>query len=200
MQLISLLSKNYRNLSGIELELKSEVNFIVGENNLGKTNFLDLINTVFNKQGFELRDFFDPSKAIEVEVTIQLSQNEQGLFEDFFDPVDDALLHIIVVQDSIDEGIVFTHRDTKAIIPTAIIRRLTYVSYDSMRNPANELSFSKNRGSGKFLSHIVTEFLIKNGVREVNFVQHDKLETLLKNVNEQIGKIKFIKDFIDPDW
>lgn len=195
MRIISVMSNNYRNLNGIKLDLNSDVNFIVGENNLGKTNFLDLMNIIFNKQGFESRDFFDSNQAIEVAVTIQLSQDEQGLFEDFFDPSDDTLFHFIVRQDGVDEGIVFTHRDTKAIIPTAMIRRLTYVGYDSMRNPANELNFSKNRGPGKFLNHIVIDFIRNNGVDEVNFIQHEKLAMLLTHINKRIEKIKFIKDF-----
>lgn len=38
---------NYRNLSGNKIKFENQVNFLIGENNIGKTNILELINTIF---------------------------------------------------------------------------------------------------------------------------------------------------------
>ena len=39
--------KNYRNLTGKKILFDSKINFLIGENNLGKTNILELIHRFF---------------------------------------------------------------------------------------------------------------------------------------------------------
>lgn len=41
--------ENYRNIDGIEIIFNPECNYIIGENNLGKSNFLSLLTTVCNE-------------------------------------------------------------------------------------------------------------------------------------------------------
>ena len=47
---ISLIS-NYRNLSGLSIKFNKSVNFIIGENNIGKTNILELSILSFVLEG-----------------------------------------------------------------------------------------------------------------------------------------------------
>lgn len=89
MRIICAKVHNYRNINHIEVAFNPECNYIIGENNLGKSNFLSLLNTVCNGKGFDERDFADPEKPIEVELDIKLLSNEQGFFGDNFSP-DDA--------------------------------------------------------------------------------------------------------------
>ena len=42
MKVTKLSVKNYKNLDDINIDLDDNCNFIVGENNLGKSNLLDL--------------------------------------------------------------------------------------------------------------------------------------------------------------
>lgn len=77
---------NYRNIDGIEVVLNPECNYIIGENNLGKSNFLAMLSTVCAGKGFEERDFFDPDKSIEIEIDIQLLPNEQVFLATIFVP------------------------------------------------------------------------------------------------------------------
>lgn len=64
--------ENYRNIDGIEVTFNSECNYIIGENNIGKINFLSLLTTICSGKGFDEKDFADPEKPIEVEVNIKL--------------------------------------------------------------------------------------------------------------------------------
>ena len=48
---------NYRNINGIEVTFNPECNYIIGENNLGKSNFVSLLATVCNGKGFDEKDF-----------------------------------------------------------------------------------------------------------------------------------------------
>ena len=47
MRISKLRIENYRNLDGVSISFDEDVNYIVGENNLGKTNALYLLNTFF---------------------------------------------------------------------------------------------------------------------------------------------------------
>ena len=94
MRISRVKVKNYRNIDGIEVFLNPECNYIIGENNLGKSNFLAMLSTVCAGKGFEERDFFDPDKSIEIEIDIQLLPNEQGFFGDNFCPEDASLIRI----------------------------------------------------------------------------------------------------------
>ena len=38
---------NYRNLSGKTIKFDKTMNFLIGENNIGKTNILELLNIFF---------------------------------------------------------------------------------------------------------------------------------------------------------
>jgi len=40
--------ENFRNLSGLEFNFNRELSFLVGENNIGKTNVLELLNSLYN--------------------------------------------------------------------------------------------------------------------------------------------------------
>lgn len=46
MRIICAKVHNYRNINHIEVAFNPACNYIIGENNLGKSNFLSLLNTV----------------------------------------------------------------------------------------------------------------------------------------------------------
>lgn len=47
MQLTYVEIQNYRNLGNLELSINSDINFIVGENNIGKSNFQKCLSNIF---------------------------------------------------------------------------------------------------------------------------------------------------------
>jgi putative ATP-dependent endonuclease of OLD family len=72
MRIAAVKASNYRNIDGISVCFNPDCNYIIGENNLGKSNFLSLLGTVCSGKGFDEKDFGDPEKAIEVEMDIKL--------------------------------------------------------------------------------------------------------------------------------
>ena len=85
MKIIKVEIKNYRNLDGVTIHFAHDCNFIVGENNLGKSNLLALFDILFSRRSFSDEDFKDNSKPIEVTLKVKLSDREIGHFEDLFD-------------------------------------------------------------------------------------------------------------------
>ncbi len=64
MRITYVKVNNYRNIGGIEITLNPECNYIIGENNLGKSNFLSLLATICSGKGFDEKDFDNPENTL----------------------------------------------------------------------------------------------------------------------------------------
>lgn len=60
--------KNYRNLRDVIIDFHHRINYFVGENAIGKSNFLDLLKILSSGWGFEEKDFFNPLEPIEIRI------------------------------------------------------------------------------------------------------------------------------------
>ncbi|MCS5694996.1 ATP-dependent nuclease [Desulfofundulus thermocisternus] len=187
--------KNYRNLDGIKVSFDPVINFLVGETNLGKSNLLKLLDTIFNRTSFNEADFSKCKKPIEISLKLTLDDVEIGLFEDLFDPHESKTINIIARQETIDDNIQFFHQESGTNIPPSSVRCLNYIYYDSLRNPANELTFDKRKGVGRFLNHIFNKFIEAEGIEEIDFINRNGMEKILKFINENLSKIKSFQEF-----
>lgn len=195
MRISRLEIKNYRNLDGVIIKFHPKMNFVIGENNLGKSNLLNLLNILFNKNSFSESDFLNRDEQICITFSLGLSDIEQGFFDDLFDPNDRENINILAIQESPDDVIEFQHQESGTSIPNSKVRCVNYINYDSLRNPSSELSFSKNRGVGKFLNHIIVKYLKAGSLQDSDFVITEKIDELLIEVNQSLHKIKSFKDF-----
>lgn len=75
---------NYRNLTGKRIKFNETLNFLIGENNIGKTNMLELINIFLSVGKFIESDFTDVMRPIRIRLRIKYSDEEVGYFEDKF--------------------------------------------------------------------------------------------------------------------
>jgi len=195
MKIKKLKIENFRNFDNIEILFDETCNFIVGENNLGKSNILNLLNIIFTKRAFVIDDFLDKTKPINIEFQLKLSDEEIGHFEDLFDLDDYSLINIISRQISPDDNIEFYHKETDTYISHPTIRSINYIFYDSLRNPISEINFDKRRGVGKFLTKIVKDYLFNKNITTENLINSDEIEDLLSDINSKLSKIKAIKDY-----
>lgn len=195
MKIIGTKISNYRNLNGSEIELCEKCNFIVGENNLGKSNYLQLFNIMFNSRGFSKDDFFVQDEPIEVEFRLQLEEAEIGLFDDLCDPSDEKKINLICRQVSADENMEFSHKESLTKIKPGVFRHLNFIYYDSLRNPSHEINFDRARGAGKFLSNLVKISMNTTGVNETEYINDLHINNLVTEINKSISKIKAFKDF-----
>ena len=195
MKLKTVEIKNYRNLDGIKLIFDPKINFLVGESNLGKSNFLALLNNIFNRTNFSENDFYDLNKPIEIFLTLTLGDNEIGMFEDLFDPNEHNNINVIIRQDTIDDNIQFFHKESGTNIHSSLVKCLNYIYYDSLRNPQNELTFDKRKGVGRFLNHIFNKYLEVTDIKDLDLIDKQGLSKLLEFINSKLNKIKFFQDF-----
>lgn len=195
MRLKNIEINNYRNLDGIKLIFGPVINFLVGETNLGKSNFLALLNTIFNRTSFNETDFSNLKKPIEISFKLTLDNIEIGLFEDLFDPDESDSIKITAKQETIDDNIEFFHEESGTNIPASSVKCLNYVYYDSLRNPSRELTFDKRKGVGRFLNHIFNKYLQREGIEDIDFIDPENLDKLLSFINENLSKIKPFNEF-----
>jgi len=195
MKIKHLTVDNYRNLNSIEITFEDSCNFIVGENNLGKSNLLNLLNTVFSRRAFGYDDFKNIKLPIRISLQLKLANDEIGHFEDLFDLEDYTIINITCTQISPDENIEFYHTETETYISPALIRCVNFIYYDSLRNPISEINFDKGRGVGRFLTNIVKGYLSEKELLAENFIVSKELEDLLLNINTKLSKIKTFKDY-----
>jgi len=153
---------NYRNLDGVKISLCEDSNFIVGENNVGKSNILSLLNTLFCYRSFNEDDFNDSAKPITIQLRLKLDDIEIGHFRDLFDATDYRSININCIQIGIDSEIEFSHLESKSYISPSFIRCINFVYYNSLRNPTTEINFDRGRGVGKFLNNLISQYLKDN--------------------------------------
>lgn len=194
MRIKELSVENYRNLNSATIALEESCNFIVGENNLGKSNILNLLNIIFTRRGFAYDDFSDANLPITVNVRIKLANDEIGHFEDLFDVDDYSYINIVCRQVSPDENMEFYHLETETYISPSLFKCLNFIYYDSLRNPISEISFDSSRGVGRFLSRMIKDYLSDKDINTNSLVDTEFTDDLLANVNTKLEKIKSFKD------
>lgn len=188
MKLRGMKLRNYRNLGEMKIVFSDDINYIVGENNIGKSNLLYAINKVFSGKSFEENDFQDKTQVIEIVIRLKLNDVEKGIFDDLTDPEDTDYINIKIVQVSPDEYLKYSHYETDEPISFHDIKRLLVINYDSLRNPKNELDFTKTKGAGTFLNYIVKRFIEQQeeGITYLNKSAIKRLEkyteSILKNI------------------
>lgn len=139
MRIDNITVKNYRNIDRINVVFNPKCNYIIGENNLGKSNFLSLLATVCSGKGFDEDDFFDSEKPIEIELSIRLCPNEQGFFGDAFSPEDASLLKIHYTQEINEAYPTIVSADSNESIHPRQMKKLNFLKYETTSTPSKEL-------------------------------------------------------------
>lgn len=188
--------KNYRNLDDFGICLNTGINFLVGETNLGKSNFLDLLYIVFVKGMFLPEDFCNEDYPIEIHLSLDFSDIELGCFEDYFDPNNSNSINIIAKQNAIDDPIRYYHEESLEEISIKKIRVLNYLRYDSLRTPKEELSFYGRKGVSRFLQFLVSQYLENNKEKVGAIVDKTAVGPIVAQINSTLNKIKVFNEFM----
>lgn len=192
MRISKISVSNFRNISGVDVVFNPQCNYIIGENNLGKSNFLSLLATICSGKGFEDDDFFDPEKPIEVSLTVKLKQEEQGFFGDSFSPDDSSLLNIRYTQSINDQYPAIICTDSNESIQLRQMRKLNFLTYQTTSIPGRELRLDTKKGTGLFISTIIERF-VNNTSND--FLNNEAVERLTSFINEHLEKIRSFRDY-----
>lgn len=199
MKIKNIKIENFRNLDQLAVDFSSTINYIVGENNIGKSNLLYCLNKIFNAKSFEKKDFKNIDKEIKINFTLSLNEDEIGIFDDLVDPQNSNIINIYACQENYEEYLKFYHKETDEPISNSIIRKTNVINYDSLRNPKNELDFSKTKGAGLFLNYIVGNYVDKKG-SNVSYLKKTAVEGLEKYTESTLKNLSVFERFnISPE-
>lgn len=201
MRISCVKVNNYRNIDGIEVTFNPECNYIIGENNIGKSNFLTLLATVCNGKSFDEKDFADSEKPIEVELDIKLLPNEQGFFGDNFSPEDASLLKIRYHQTIRDAYPTIVSADSNESISPKQLRKLNFLKYETTSVPSKELRLDTQKGAGLLISTIIERF---DDSAAYAFLDTTQVDRLMEFINGYLEKIRSFRDYsikatVSPD-
>lgn len=193
MKITNVKVSNYRNIDGIEVTFNPMCNYIIGENNLGKSNFISLLATVCSGKGFDESDFADPQKPIVIELNIELLPNEMGFFGDNFSPDDASLIKIRYQQSIRDASPTIICIDSNESIHPKQIRRINFFKYETTLVPSKELRLDNKKGIGLLVRTIIERFIADTAPA---FINNEQITNLLEYINnEYFAKIRSFKDY-----
>ena len=193
MKVKELYIDNYRNLSGLTIKFDSIMNFIIGNNGIGKSNLIELLDTIFNRNAFKEKDFFDTELKIQIHINIILEEYEIGYFDDLFEPENPNCIKIVASQEKPNGRIEFKHFYTDTPINYSKLRNLPCVYYNTT-NLTDEIDFSKNKNAGKFLNFVIEGYINNNDIKSDDIIKIDKISEITEYVDKCIKNIDVIKN------
>ena len=120
--------ENYRNLADVTLSFHNDINYFVGENSVGKSNFLDLLEIIMDCYGFIESDFTDVNKPIRIDFEISLGElNYKSMYT-----ADEGPTYRLRLEQVVQEVYPRLYRVTDAEIepmPLSMIRHALYVCH-----------------------------------------------------------------------
>lgn len=131
MRIVEVKIENYRNLDGVSVNFDEDVSYIVGENNLGKTNVLDLLNTIFNQAMISEEDFADIGKRSGAVVTLKMDEDELGMTGLSIDPMTGNTITVYAFADDPDSRIEFEVEGSGEKIPPSLMRSVHMFRYST---------------------------------------------------------------------
>ncbi len=124
--------ENYRTFRKLHLCFDSRGNYIVGDNNIGKSNLLSLLRTMTHGYGFMERDFMNPDHPIRICLT--LSAADEGT---------ENTAHICLTQHVREVVPHLTNGDTGQTLPLEYLRCLFYIGFPLENVPRKMLNEGK---------------------------------------------------------
>lgn len=120
--------ENYRNLADVTLSFHNDINYFVGENSVGKSNFLDVLEIIMDCHGFIESDFTDVNKPIRIDFEISLGElNYKSMYT-----ADEGPTYHLRLEQVVQEVYPRLYRVTDAEIepmPLSMIRHALYVCH-----------------------------------------------------------------------
>ena len=120
--------ENYRNLADVTLSFHNDINYFVGENSVGKSNFLDLLEIIMECHGFIESDFTDVNKPIRIDFEISLGElNYKSMYT-----ADEGPTYRLRLEQVVQEVYPRLYRVTDVEIepmPLSMIRHALYVCH-----------------------------------------------------------------------
>ena len=130
--------ENYRNLADVTLSFHNDINYVVGENAVGKSNFLDLLEIIMECHGFIESDFTDVNKPIRIDFEISLGElNYKSMYT-----ADEGPTYRLRLEQVVQEVYPRLYRVTDAGIEPMALSMIRHALYVCHRDTSEQELFS----------------------------------------------------------
>ena len=130
--------ENYRNLADVTLSFHNDINYFVGENAVGKSNFLDLLEIIMECHGFIESDFTDVNKPIRIDFEISLGElNFKSMYT-----ADEGPTYRLRLEQVVQEVYPRLYRVTDAGIEPMALSMIRHALYVCHRDTSEQELFS----------------------------------------------------------
>ena len=130
--------ENYRNLADVTLSFHNDINYFVGENAVGKSNFLDLLEIIMECHGFIESDFTDVNKPIRIDFEISLGElNYKSMYT-----ADEGPSYRLRLEQVVQEVYPRLYRVTDAGIEPMALSMIRHALYVCHRDTSEQELFS----------------------------------------------------------
>lgn len=195
MRISKLRIENYRNLDGVAISFDEDVTYIVGENNLGKTNVLDLLNTIFNQATIGEEDFADTEKRSGAVVTLKMDEDEIGISGPDIDPMTGNTITVCAFADDPDSRIEFVAEESGEKISPSFMRSVHMFRYSTASFNRGDLAFDGTRGVGRVLSKGIALYLDREGKEVSDFLDGNELEGLVSDLGTIVDDVPILSSY-----
>lgn len=193
MHIVNLTINNYRNLNGCVFVFGSDLNFVIGDNNVGKSNLLSLLETIFNAKAFEEEDFFDQTNKIEVKFGLKLLDGEIGFFGDNFSEDDSSLVNFKLSQGVDEPYPTLICTDTEETLSLKVLKKVHYINYSSSLNPSKELKTDGRGGASLLIKNIISKYAEEIGY--FSLLEASQVDAIKEYINDIFSKIHSVRDY-----
>lgn len=168
LHIVSMEIENYRTFRHVRMVFDSTQNYLVGSHNIGKTNFLKILETLHEKKGFDADDFRDKDKPIRVFIALQMEHRRQLVING--KPLDDAdgVLRLEVSQEPGAETFTMRNLEHHEVLPEDWKQSVRYLTHLPTGMQRNELSEEARAD----LRDILGQFIAEEGER-LRSILHD---------------------------
>lgn len=191
VKIIKLEVRNYRTFDNCEFTFHSNINFVVGRNNIGKSNLLILFKKLLVQNRFTNEDFNDNDTPIEGLIVLKLEENEFGIFEDYFNPNNSSEISFSFTQNNPYEELEIIHSETNMPLPKSSLKTLNYIYYDSNREPDRNHDFQSETSNYNLVPFLIEKYYKNNEPLDL-FSNDDDISNLLTYLNTSLTKIDTI--------
>ena len=82
MYITKMRIQNYRNFKDLSMTFHPLANYLVGENDIGKSSFLRLVSYLTRARNVEEIEYDDPRQPIRIDLEVQLLEGKEEYFAD----------------------------------------------------------------------------------------------------------------------
>lgn len=147
--------ENYRNLADVTLSFHNDINYFVGENAVGKSNFLDLLEIIMECHGFIESDFTDVNKPIRIDFKISLGElNYKSMYT-----ADEGPTYRLRLEQVVQEVYPRLYRVTDAGIEPMALSMIRHALYVCHRDTSEQELFSIPSAVYVELGHLLQAYV-----------------------------------------